>query len=444
MPSELQGGNNLPAKQETDATGHLCTYLFFYPHDNDHKIVFNALTGGLYILDPSRYEELNKLRDIRNLQSVDKEFVQFCYDEKILVRDSEWNIIEERISSGRNRKEQLNITVMLTEACNLACKYCYQAKSPRRLTSEHARRLVAFVRNKAEHYDATHIHWFGGEPLLEHEMMFTLAAKITKEARSLGKRFDHSITTNASLITPSLAARLKEAGITHVQITLDGDDISHDKLRIDRKNKGSFKSVSSGLSACLASDIPVYVRVNLNRLTVDRVPMLLEFLASAGLNNKSGYIYFPETIKHTHEIEDGTSIFYESAKEYAHDLLKCLEGASDYGFGPPPLQPRSHYCSFDTNNAILFGVDAGLYFCTTGTNWQIAGIDERGNEHSTSPFASRDMLNSERCRGCEILPICMGGCAYLEKEGRPRCAPEKFILEPLIRLHVSQILKQRR
>lgn len=309
------------------------------------------------------------------------------------------------------------------------------------LSKVNQRRLVHFLLRKASEHSSIHIHWFGGEPMLEYQVLLNLAHEISKKLSLCGVAFDHSITTNGTLISSYVAQRLKQVGITHVQVTLDGDRVSHDSLRIKPGGEGSFNAVLDGILACSQAGIPVYIRVNLNRLTAPRVPNLFSILSENGLGREICTIYFPETIQHDRKSDTERTFYYPSVKAYAKDLLKCMEQLVQQGYPLPPLMPRSYHCPFDLNNSVLFGVDAYLYFCTTGVDWKIAKIDRDGVEIPLVKRNPRTILESSRCRNCEVLPLCMGGCAYLEKVGRPRCTPERFILEPLVRLHVSQQLE---
>lgn len=277
--------------------------------------------------------------------------------------------------------------------------------------------------------------------MLECQALIDLAIEVSEKLASLDVSFDHSVTTNGTLVSSQLAHQLKQVGITHVQVTLDGDAESHDMLRVGPGGEPSFNTVLDGILECIRAAIPVYVRVNLNRLTVYRVPNLLSILNDNGLSPETCTIYFPETIQHDPEDDPGRTLYYPSAKEYAKDLLKCMEQLVKHGYPLPLLTPRAYHCPFDLNNSVLFGVDAYLYFCTTGTDWKISQVCKDGVEIPLVEHSPRMILDSTRCRNCEVLPLCMGGCAYLEKTERPRCTPERFILEPLVRLHVSQRLE---
>jgi len=428
----------------TDAL-RLGRYSYIFPPLDGQWILFNALTGGLYLLDPGRRQFLEELKSRSRAGNIDDAFLDFLVREKICFTGpgEEERILRERWQGAQQPGGALNVTVMLTEACNLACTYCYQDKNPRRLGQAGRRRLAAYLQRHGSSHRSVHVHWFGGEPLLEYPALLDLASTLARDLTDRGIEFSHSITTNGTRISPEVARGLKNAGITHVQITLDGDERTHDRLRIAPSGRGSFRDSLNGALACRDAGLFVYVRVNLNRCTAPRVPFLLDLLRSEGLGPGACSVYFPETIDHEESGAGEGSVYFGSAAEYAHELMTCFEHLVQSDFPLPPLQPRSYFCPFDVSTSVLFGTDSGLHFCTTGTGWKTATVDDDGTVHRLARIAPRPILDRPGCRDCHVLPLCMGGCAYLEATGRPRCAPERFILQPLVRLHARQLLERK-
>lgn len=114
----------------------------------------------------------------------------------------------------------------LTDACNLACRHCGSSCSPQNGGYLPAALVYKTLREVAAKYGTsrTMVCLTGGEPLL-HPDFFAIAEYID----ALG--FKWGITTNATLITPQSAQKLKKSHITSVSFSLDGTRESHNFLR---------------------------------------------------------------------------------------------------------------------------------------------------------------------------------------------------------------------
>ena len=132
----------------------------------------------------------------------------------------------------------MDVTLCLTHACNLRCDYCYAGtKSGRRMSWETARSALdfAFART-VEQADLTKLEtvcqlgFFGGEPLLEWELLQRATAHALTECARLGIRLKRTVTTNMKLLDEIKADWLRANGF-HVGLSLDGTREMHDRHR---------------------------------------------------------------------------------------------------------------------------------------------------------------------------------------------------------------------
>ena len=112
-----------------------------------------------------------------------------------------------------------------TRRCNLACLHCRAAAGsgpyPGELTTDEGIKLLDDLATMGQIV----VILTGGEPLLRSDI-FDLAAYGTH----LGHRMVMAV--NGTLLTPAIAARLKDAGIQRLSISIDGASAaSHDRLR---------------------------------------------------------------------------------------------------------------------------------------------------------------------------------------------------------------------
>src|SRR5687768_2203189 len=117
----------------------------------------------------------------------------------------------------------VELTLNLTHACNLGCSYCFAGeKTDRAMDPETGRKGLRLALDRAERGDrALDLAFFGGEPLLEADLLLTLADEARALADERRLRLRLSVTTNGTLLTPELAAALNARGF-HVAVSLDG------------------------------------------------------------------------------------------------------------------------------------------------------------------------------------------------------------------------------
>ncbi len=154
-----------------------------------------------------------------------------------------------------------NLVLVLTDACNLRCKYCifsghyddFHTYRPGRMSWETARKAIDhfFTLNDSAPFLALpnrklDIVFFGGEPLIERDLIRQVVAYINSARRS-HYQIDLSATTNLTLLPDSLARFLIENNIG-LDVSLDGPRQVHDLYRCDGADRGSFDTVYDNLA----------------------------------------------------------------------------------------------------------------------------------------------------------------------------------------------------
>uniref|UniRef100_A0AAU2JLQ7 Radical SAM protein n=1 Tax=Streptomyces sp. NBC_00049 TaxID=2903617 RepID=A0AAU2JLQ7_9ACTN len=186
-----------------------------------------------------------------------------------------------------------SLTVLTSTHCNLGCGYCFQntaqdqaggSRPPRigrtRLTSDTITEILGFTERQmaAAGLDKLSILLFGGEPLLNPRGCVELLERAAGIAPTSAW-----MISNATLLTPSLARRLADLGLTSVQVTFDGDRADHDRIRIGRADGGATFDKIVGNIAKASEDTPLQwtLRVNVSQETFHGVDALVDRLAAA-------------------------------------------------------------------------------------------------------------------------------------------------------------------
>ncbi len=153
--------------------------------------------------------------------------------------------------------------------CNLECAHCYCSASPRAPRGESTEFVLRVVRQAAAmgviFFDVT-----GGEPLARDDIFEVLGA--IREAGMVPGLF-----TNATLVTPAVAARLRDLGVANVQSSLDArtPDL-HDKFRGKR---GAFHRAEAGILALKEAGLNVSVSICASKMNAHELPDLHHYIS---------------------------------------------------------------------------------------------------------------------------------------------------------------------
>src|SRR5208282_2652330 len=97
------------------------------------------------------------------------------------------------------------LVLMLTYACNMACRYCCQGEIPNvretEMPEEVARRAVDWLLEHSGGAPEIGIGWFGGEPLMKFGMIRKVAAYAEEQVAAAGKRMRFGTMTNGLALT---------------------------------------------------------------------------------------------------------------------------------------------------------------------------------------------------------------------------------------------------
>jgi MoaA/NifB/PqqE/SkfB family radical SAM enzyme len=137
----------------------------------------------------------------------------------------------------------------ITRRCNLKCVHCYahalgeDEVSPNELTTAEGRTLL----DDLAQFGAPVVLFSGGEPLVRQDLSELAAYAVSKGMRAV-------ISTNGTLIRPTVAQELKKIGLSYVGISLDGLEEVNDRFR---GVKGAFHKAMDGIHSCQEAGIKV-------------------------------------------------------------------------------------------------------------------------------------------------------------------------------------------
>lgn len=171
----------------------------------------------------------------------------------------------------------------ITRTCNLRCVHCYSSSNAAKYPGELDWNQMTAVVDDLAAYEIPSLLLSGGEPLI-HPRFFDLVDYASAKGLKL------TISTNGTLITPEKAARLKEAEVAYVGISLDGIGEVHDHFR---GKKGAFDSAVRGFKACHEVDQKTGLRLTLTKHTVQNIEQILDFIEEQSIQRVCFYHLVP-------------------------------------------------------------------------------------------------------------------------------------------------------
>jgi AdoMet-dependent heme synthase len=166
----------------------------------------------------------------------------------------------------------------LTERCNLACRHCYQSGPVSEMSYEEICGAIADVKTAIEGWANDYrmdvspsLHFTGGEPLLRGDLF-----PILRYARGCG--FTTSVMTNGTLVDAVTAKHLRRAQVRDIQVSLDGLEATHDKLR----GRGSFQRALAGIRNLAGEGLEVHLNVTVSRLNMKQTGGLVALAEETG------------------------------------------------------------------------------------------------------------------------------------------------------------------
>lgn len=144
----------------------------------------------------------------------------------------------------------------LTKGCNLRCGYCYyaareQAYDPRtRMSPQVAEQSVDLLLREAEAGVPVHLHLFGGEPLLDFDLLRHVVEYGERRAAEAGRAITFEVTTNGTRFSERVDAFLDKHAI-HVGVSFDGPPDVQDEAR-PALNGSSYALAAPGIRRFLA------------------------------------------------------------------------------------------------------------------------------------------------------------------------------------------------
>jgi uncharacterized protein len=355
------------------------------------------------------------------------------------------------IINFRNKRDifldnSYNIVIMPTLDCNFKCWYCYETHNKEKMSTSTQKNILKFIEKQIDECKPPKINlrWFGGEPLLCFEkIIYPLSKEIKNICEEKEILFQNSITTNGYLFYNKDIDKYTDIKLNQFQITLDGDEKRHNKIR-NVNGTPTFSRIVNNIKMLIDNieGCKVVLRINYKNETLEDVKKIL--------------YNFSEKYKKS-IVVDFQRIWQTSKERKPNNkaLKQSVELCENNGF----ITYYEHFylykgfvCYLDKWNSFVFNYNGDVYKCTgrdfnnsnkvgvllnDGTiKWDMAKLIKR---------YSRATFDNKMCRKCKLLPICLGPCSQKVFDNKPKTSHNichKELLETSINNYIIRHYKK--
>ena len=381
-------------------------YNICLPYE-DNYIIFNGITKRFF-----QVSSHNKETFLQILSAPDDyigkydPFLKRMSDEGFIIEDcvDELKIIKQQFNS-MNDSVIYHLMILPTYACNVSCWYCTQKHRNIHLNDEDFERIKKHIAYYLTEHNlqGLHLSWFGGEPLLDFQRIEEISVFAQQFCIEHGLIFYNTITTNGILLSKKYLEKMKELNFTFFQITIDGIQEEHDKVKVV-KSKSAYETTLRNI-CLIVENIPsaeICLRYNfsMRNLKPD------EFISN--LNQ-----FLPKEVRR-HVRLAIMKLWQEEERDVDESLIDCLvNNAWKEGYSVS-VGPGFQVCYVDNKHFNCIFSNGKVDKCDNEDFENCRGrINTNGQiVWSELPlfFSHTVVSHQNECTNCKYLPLCYGPC----------------------------------
>lgn len=401
-------------------------------------MVLDVESGSVHVVDDLSYDIIG-LYSTHTLEEMKKELsgyeageIEEVYEE-IKSLESEGALFtedeyEDYITEFKGRPTVVKaLCLHIAHDCNLACRYCFAEEGEYHgdrsmMSFEVGKQALDFLVANSGSRRNLEVDFFGGEPLMNFEVVKQLVAYGRSLEEKYNKKFRFTLTTNGVLLDDEVM-EFANREMANVVLSIDGRKEVHDTMRPTRNGKGSYDLIIDKFKkfAKMREGKSYYVRGTFTHDNLDFSKDVLH-LADEGFDQISVEpVVGPEEERYTIKEADLPKIM-EEYDLLAKEIIRREKEGKGFTFfhfmidltGGPCVAKRLSGCGSGTEYLAVTPW-GDLYPCH-----QFVGEDDFavGNvfdgvtrQDIVSEFKKTSVYSKEDCRECFARFYCSGGCS---------------------------------
>ena len=407
-----------------------------------YNIVLDICSGAVHVVDGAAYDVIEMfekfpreevIKQVAERHGATEEEIEECYAQVESLKDAGKLFSKDTFApmAGKLKEKSSGVVKALclhvAHTCNLNCSYCFASQGKyhgeRALMSyEVGRRALDFLVENSGSRRNLEVDFFGGEPL----MNFDVVKRLVEYARSIekekGKNFRFTLTTNGVLIDDDVID-FANREMSNVVLSLDGRREIHDRFRVDYAGRGSFDTIVPKFQKLVKArgGKNYYMRGTFTHANPDFLEDIKEML-SLGFTELSMEPVVCAAGDPSELTEEDLPIVLDQYEKLAELMVEKDKEGKPFTFyhymidlkGGPCIYKRISGCGSGTEYMAVTPTGE-LYPChqfvgeekfRLGNIWD--GVE---NKEVQEDFASCNVYARPDCADCWAKLYCSGGCA---------------------------------
>ncbi len=411
-----------------------------------YNIVLDVCSGAIHVVDPLAYdmialyeqcpreEIIEQMREkYKDDPDLEPEDFDGCYDDITALKDAGKLFSPDTFEPMAGKLKQKTAGVVkalclhVAHTCNLNCSYCFASQGnfhgDRAVMSyEVGRQALDFLVANSGTRRNLEVDFFGGEPLMNFQVVKDLVAYARSIEKDAGKNFRFTLTTNGMLIDDDVID-FANRECSNVVLSLDGRKEVHDRFRVDHAGNGSWEKIVPKFQKLVKArdGKNYYMRGTFTHANPDFLADIRQMLDLGFRELSMEPVVCAEGDPYALTEED-LPIVMKQYEELAEMMIQAREAGDPFTFyhymidltGGPCIYKRISGCGSGTEYMAVTPW-GDLYPChqfvgdekfRLGDVWK--GVD---NTSIQDDFMACNVYAREECRTCWARLYCSGGCA---------------------------------
>ena len=411
-----------------------------------YNIVLDICSGGVHVVDDVAYDIIEiyekQTRDevisqicskYESKNGISKEDIINCYEQVTELKRTGQLFTPDTFEPMADKLKQKTAGVIkalclhVAHTCNLNCSYCFASQGKYHgeravMSLEVGKRALDFLIENSGTRHNLEVDFFGGEPLMNFQMIKELVAYAREIEKVHNKKFRFTLTTNGVLIDQDVIDFANKE-MSNVVLSLDGRKSVHDKYRVDYAGNGSWDKIVPKFQELVKArgGKNYYMRGTFTHSNPDFLEDI-KVMLDLGFNELSMEPVVCAKGDTEELTEKDFPIVCEQYEKLAELMIKKRKEGKEFTFyhymidlkGGPCIYKRISGCGSGTEYMAVTPW-GDLYPCHqfVGEEKYKLGDIYRGvtNKEAQEEFASCNVYARPDCKDCWAKLYCSGGCA---------------------------------
>ncbi len=408
-----------------------------------YNVVLDVCSGSVHVVDPVAYDMIGMYETTPKeqiLEVLKSRYPQFsceelgeCYDQITELKDCGKLFAPDTFApmAGALKEKTAGVVKALclhiAHTCNLNCSYCFASQGKYHgeravMSFEVGKRALDFLIENSGTRHNLEVDFFGGEPLMNFQVVKDLVAYARSIEKEKGKNFRFTLTTNGVLVDDDVIEWANRE-CANVVLSLDGRKEIHDRFRVDYAGKGSWEKIVPKFQKFVEArgNKDYYMRGTFTHANPDFLNDIRQMLDLGFTELSMEPVVCPANDPSALTEED-LPIVLQQYEELAQLMLEREKEGRPFTFyhymldltGGPCIYKRISGCGSGTEYMAVTPW-GDLYPChqfVGEENFKLGDIwNGVTNTDTQAMFAACNVYAHPECKDCWARLYCSGGCA---------------------------------